>query len=272
MANRTTLVIAHRLSTVEKADRIVVMEAGRVIETGTHAGTAGARRTVRRAAPLAVQRMTLVSLDAAATPLVRAGRRSLPLWPLAALFSAVVACDGRCIAHDCCVGSRVACQSWSSATERRAALARRRSPPGWHERLRTARIRVGHRAARLRWHATRRRTAAVRLSDDPAHRSRRRSGAARTRAPHVVVVGPDRVRRPRWPWCRRRRRRLRRWPAAPAPRADYEIAVVDAGAGLATAACCRPGHCASRHRRLEPCDAVVRRSADRANIRVSMPS
>ena len=37
MRERTTLVIAHRLSTVEKADRIVVMEGGRLIETGTHA-------------------------------------------------------------------------------------------------------------------------------------------------------------------------------------------------------------------------------------------
>ncbi|HET6978537.1 MAG TPA: ABC transporter transmembrane domain-containing protein [Pyrinomonadaceae bacterium] len=35
--NRTTLVIAHRLSTVRRADMIVVMEAGRIIETGTHA-------------------------------------------------------------------------------------------------------------------------------------------------------------------------------------------------------------------------------------------
>lgn len=34
--NRTTLIIAHRLSTVEHADRIVVLEAGRIIETGTH--------------------------------------------------------------------------------------------------------------------------------------------------------------------------------------------------------------------------------------------
>jgi subfamily B ATP-binding cassette protein MsbA len=37
MSNRTTLVIAHRLSTVEKADRIVVMDAGRIVESGTHA-------------------------------------------------------------------------------------------------------------------------------------------------------------------------------------------------------------------------------------------
>lgn len=37
MHNRTTLVIAHRLSTVENADRIIVMESGRIVESGTHA-------------------------------------------------------------------------------------------------------------------------------------------------------------------------------------------------------------------------------------------
>jgi subfamily B ATP-binding cassette protein MsbA len=35
--DRTTLVIAHRLSTVEKADRIIVMHEGAIIESGTHA-------------------------------------------------------------------------------------------------------------------------------------------------------------------------------------------------------------------------------------------
>jgi ATP-binding cassette subfamily B protein len=52
MTGRTTLVIAHRLATVLKADRILVMEAGRIVEEGDHASLVARNGTYARLARL----------------------------------------------------------------------------------------------------------------------------------------------------------------------------------------------------------------------------
>ena len=52
MLNRTSIVIAHRLATVQSCDRILVLDHGRIVEEGTHASLANAGGLYARLAKL----------------------------------------------------------------------------------------------------------------------------------------------------------------------------------------------------------------------------
>ena len=72
MKDRTTFVIAHRLSTVRNATRILVFDDGRIVESGTFDELVGAGGAVRRAGQGAVP-------GRRATPKLR--RRAAAEWP-----------------------------------------------------------------------------------------------------------------------------------------------------------------------------------------------
>jgi ATP-binding cassette subfamily B protein len=63
MRDRTTLVIAHRLATVLKADRIVVMENGRIVAQGSHAELLRQGGLYARLAALQLQQQVLPQDD-----------------------------------------------------------------------------------------------------------------------------------------------------------------------------------------------------------------
>jgi ATP-binding cassette subfamily B protein len=48
MVGRTTIVIAHRLSTVRALDRLLVFESGRIVEEGTHEALVGKAEGIYR--------------------------------------------------------------------------------------------------------------------------------------------------------------------------------------------------------------------------------
>jgi ATP-binding cassette subfamily B protein len=52
MEERTTIIIAHRLATVRAADRIIVLDQGRIVEEGTHASLSTAKGLYARLAKL----------------------------------------------------------------------------------------------------------------------------------------------------------------------------------------------------------------------------
>ena len=60
MVGRTTVIIAHRLATVQRADRIVVMEDGRVVEAGTHASLVAMGGIYANLAALQFHQVTVV--------------------------------------------------------------------------------------------------------------------------------------------------------------------------------------------------------------------
>ncbi len=88
--NRTTFIIAHRLSTVEKADRIIVLDGGDIIETGTHAELLDKERHLRPTAPHAVQSLSCARGAAAHEALYRDAAGPSLLQPLSWLYAAAI--------------------------------------------------------------------------------------------------------------------------------------------------------------------------------------
>ena len=80
IVGRTTLVIAHRLSTVRNADRIIAMEDGRIVETGSHTELLAADGLYRRLYEMQFAREEDETPPAADAPPTREAREARARW------------------------------------------------------------------------------------------------------------------------------------------------------------------------------------------------
>ena len=71
MAERTTIIIAHRLATVQKADRIVVINEGRIVASGSHTQLLVASPLYARLAELQFRAANVAQEEAPRAALVR---------------------------------------------------------------------------------------------------------------------------------------------------------------------------------------------------------
>ena len=82
MAGRTTLVIAHRLSTVSLADELVVLEDGRIVARGTHEELYDTSDTYREIHDGGLARPDLIARGRVSTAAPRVGMREIPAPPV----------------------------------------------------------------------------------------------------------------------------------------------------------------------------------------------
>ena len=60
---RTTIAIAHRLSTLRYADRLIVIDEGRIVEAGTHAELTNRQGTFHKLVKLQREASAIISVD-----------------------------------------------------------------------------------------------------------------------------------------------------------------------------------------------------------------
>ena len=97
MRNRTTLVIAHRLSTVQHADRIVVLNNGQIVETGSHQDLLQKKRALHPFTPDTVCSIECGNLTNGGRMMFKPLVRWLKLNVLPVLGAGLIRLFGKCM-------------------------------------------------------------------------------------------------------------------------------------------------------------------------------